>query len=117
MYYIPSSTFLTPFSGKATVLGLAAHNAKVYIGARSAEKANEAIKEIAEQLPSADVKFVFMDLGNLRSVVGAAQEIRKKETVLHGLVNNAGIMGVPFSRTTDGYEIQFQVPQSLTSRR
>jgi len=32
-----------------------------------------------------------------------------KESSLHGLVNNAGIMGVPFALTQDGYETQFQV--------
>lgn len=37
-----------------------------------------------------------------------------KETALHGLINNAGIMGVPFSRTKDGYEIQFQVLPALS---
>jgi NAD(P)-dependent dehydrogenase (short-subunit alcohol dehydrogenase family) len=31
-----------------------------------------------------------------------------KEKALHGLINNAGIMGVPFSKTSDGFEIQFQ---------
>jgi NAD(P)-dependent dehydrogenase (short-subunit alcohol dehydrogenase family) len=32
----------------------------------------------------------------------------RKETALHGLINNAGIMGVPFAMTSDGYESQFQ---------
>jgi hypothetical protein len=40
--------------------------------------------------------------------------IFSKETGLHGLINNAGIMGVPFSRTKDGYEIQFQVLSTLS---
>lgn len=40
-----------------------------------------------------------------------------KETALHGLINNAGIMGVPFSRTKDGYEIQFQVLSTLLYER
>ncbi len=29
--------------------------------------------------------------------------------MLHGLINNAGIMGVPFEMTKDGYEVQWQV--------
>lgn len=98
-------------SGKATVLGLAAKKARVYIGTRSSEKARETIKEIVEQLPDADLRYLLMDLNNLRSIVQAAQEFRKQEMVLHGLINNAGIMGVPFSTTTDGYEIQMQVRQ------
>lgn len=35
--------------------------------------------------------------------------INSKETELHGLVNNAGIMGVEFAESADGYESQFQV--------
>jgi NAD(P)-dependent dehydrogenase (short-subunit alcohol dehydrogenase family) len=31
------------------------------------------------------------------------------EPVLHGLVNNAGIMGTPFAMTKDGFEEQWQV--------
>lgn len=37
----------------------------------------------------------------------------RKETALNGLVNNAGIMGVPFSKTADGYDVQFQVHVSI----
>lgn len=47
-----------------------------------------------------------MELTNIRP-------FSSKETALHGLINNAGIMGVPFSRTKDGYEIQFQVLSTL----
>lgn len=32
----------------------------------------------------------------------------RQETVLHGLINNAGIMAVPFALTRDGIESQFQ---------
>ena len=33
----------------------------------------------------------------------------RKETSLHGLINNAGIMAVDFAMTKDNYESQFQV--------
>ncbi len=33
----------------------------------------------------------------------------RKESKLHGLINNAGIMGIPYQETVDGYEIQWQV--------
>ena len=83
------------------------------MGARSESKAAAAIKDIKTQLPSADVVFLHLDLSNLDSVVAAARKIQSSETVLHGLVNNAGIMGVPFSLTPDGYEIQFQVIEKV----
>lgn len=96
-------------SGKATVVGLVTRGAKVYMGARTETKASEAIREIQNQLPQAVVRFLALDLSDLKSVVAAASIIRREETALHGLVNNAGVMGTPFSETKDGYEIQFQV--------
>ncbi|UKZ76229.1 hypothetical protein TrVFT333_003926 [Trichoderma virens FT-333] len=94
--------------GKETVIGLAARGAKVYMGARSKDKATAAIREIQEQLPSANIHFLDLDLSNFQSVIAAAKKIRDEETALHGLINNAGIMGVPYSLTVDGYEAQFQ---------
>ncbi|OKL57681.1 hypothetical protein UA08_07079 [Talaromyces atroroseus] len=96
--------------GKTTVAGLASRGARVYMGARSAEKAEKAITDIKRELgkPQADIVFLKLDLTDFKSAVEAARELRSKETALHGLINNAGIMGVPFSRTKDEYEIQFQ---------
>lgn len=85
------------------------------MGARSEVKALETIKEIKTQVPPARIEFLQVDLSSLDSVVAAASKLRSSETVLHGLVNNAGIMGVPFSLTADGYEIQLQVRSSLQS--
>lgn len=41
-------------------------------------------------------------------MVSAAKEFLSKETALHGLVNNAGIMATPYEMTKDGYEAQWQ---------
>lgn len=91
------------------MIGLAARGAKVYMGARSKDKALAAIHEIQEQLPSANIHFLDLDLSNFQSVIAAAKKIREDEPALHGLINNAGIMGVPYSLTVDGYEAQWQV--------
>lgn len=32
-----------------------------------------------------------------------------KESELHGLVNNAGVMGLPYELSVDGYELQWGV--------
>lgn len=97
------------FSGKFTVLGLAARGAKVYLGARSEVKAKEAIEEIRAEVKEGHIEFLPMDLADFKSVLSAARRVLGQESALHGLINNAGIMGVPFSKTGDGYEIQFQV--------
>ncbi|KAK9775331.1 putative short chain dehydrogenase protein [Seiridium cardinale] len=94
--------------GEATVIGLASHGAKVYMAARSEAKATASIDEIRQHLPQADIHFLELDLGSFSSVVSAAARIRRTEQVLHGLVNNAGIMGTPFARTKDGFEEQWQ---------
>lgn len=83
------------------------------MGARSEAKALAAIEEIKTKSPSAtNVHFLQLDLASFASVIAAAKFLRSQEPVLHGLVNNAGIMGVPFSMTDDGYEVQFQVRYS-----
>lgn len=79
------------------------------MGARSEEKALAAIEHISTQTNSANIQFLRLDLSSFRSVVSAAKEVRSREARLDGLVNNAGIMGVPFTKTEDGYEVQFQV--------
>lgn len=61
-------------SGFNTVLELAAHKAKVYMGARSEAKANAAIVEIKSQYPHADICVLVMDMMNLKTVKTAADE-------------------------------------------
>lgn len=45
---------------------------------------------------------------SLSSVVSAAKHFLSQESLLHGLINNAGIMATPFEMTSDGYEAQWQ---------
>ncbi|KAH8815654.1 hypothetical protein F5884DRAFT_668042 [Xylogone sp. PMI_703] len=95
--------------GQQTVFQLAQKNARVYIGCRSTEKGDAAIKSIRQQLPTADLHILVLDHMDLSSVVRAANELKQKETRLHGLINNAGIMAVPFEISKkDGYESQWQ---------
>ena len=63
---------------------------------------------IQKIVPSADIHILILDHMNLASVVAAAKEFASKSSELHGLINNAGIMAVPFEMTKDGYESQWQ---------
>jgi NAD(P)-dependent dehydrogenase (short-subunit alcohol dehydrogenase family) len=96
--------------GFHTVKELAKRGARVYMGARSPEKATAAINEIQAESPNAssDIHFLQMDLLDLQSVVAAAKQFKAKESRLHGLVNNAGIMATPFALSADGFEAQWQ---------
>ena len=76
--------------------------------ARSLEKGTAAIANIKKMHPLANIDLLQMDLMDLTSVVAAAKRFLTLEVVLHGLVNNAGIMATPFEMTKDGHEAQWQ---------
>ena len=96
--------------GKYTVAHLARHGAHVYMGARSAEKANAAMRDIQIEFPDTKLQIthLLIDHISLDNVVRAAKHVLLHETSLNGLVNNAGIMATPYSKTADGYDVQFQ---------
>jgi NAD(P)-dependent dehydrogenase (short-subunit alcohol dehydrogenase family) len=54
-----------------------------------------------------DVRVVHLDLASLASVRTAASEIRAACPRLDLLINNAGVMDVPYQRTEDGFELTF----------
>ncbi|OCH84298.1 NAD(P)-binding protein [Obba rivulosa] len=92
--------------GKETIKALLEHNAKVYLAARNRDKAEAAIKELQEQTGKEAI-FLQLNLGNLASVKKAAEEFLRKESELHVLFNNAGVMSPPISwLTDDGYDLQ-----------
>ncbi|KFA47937.1 hypothetical protein S40293_09130 [Stachybotrys chartarum IBT 40293] len=94
--------------GYYTAARLAQHGAQVYICARSDTKGRKTIEGIQSLYRNAKLDMLVMDHENLGTVASAAKEFTSKETALHGLVNNAGIMATPYKMTQDGYEAQFQ---------
>jgi len=95
--------------GYATCLHLVAKGGRVYMGARSSSKANAAIAKIKETHPDANLHVLIMDNASLNTVVKAAKNFISQESQLHGLILNAGIMAVPYTVTSDGFESQMQV--------
>ncbi|TFK24429.1 NAD(P)-binding protein [Coprinopsis marcescibilis] len=85
--------------GKETVKALLQHNAKVYLGARSREKAKEAIQELKDETGKEAI-FLKPDLADLKSVKSGAEEFISKEKELHILFNNAGVGVPPFEMMT-----------------
>ncbi|KAK0498693.1 NAD(P)-binding protein [Armillaria luteobubalina] len=93
--------------GRETVKALLTHNAKVYLAARSEEKAKEAITKLKEET-GAEAIFLSLDLADLVSVRRGAEEFLSKEKQLHILFNNAGVMLAPMDMLTkQGYDLQF----------
>jgi NAD(P)-dependent dehydrogenase (short-subunit alcohol dehydrogenase family) len=99
---------LNEHRGYYTIAHLAEHGAHVYMCARNPKKGTDAIAGIKKTHPSAQVDLLEVDFMALTSVVAAAQHFLPRETALHGLVNNAGIMATPFEMTKDGHEAQWQ---------
>ena len=102
-------------TGGATGIGLElvqilyAHNAKVYIAARSEEKASKAIASIETSFPKStgELHFLHLDLSDLVLVKKSAESFLSKETRLDVLWNNAGVMVPPQgSKTKQDYESQ-----------
>ena len=112
---VPDQTGKTIFiTGANTGLGfeaasvLAGQNARVIIGCRSKDKAQQARETILKRHPEADVAIVALDLSDLASVKTAADAVAK-EARLDVLINNAGIMIPPYELTRDGFESQFGI--------
>ncbi|KAN0102166.1 NAD(P)-binding protein [Hyaloscypha variabilis] len=89
-------------------------NAKVYLGCRSEEKAIKAIAHIEKAVPTSKGQLVFLslDLADLTKVKTAAEIFIAKESKLHVLFNNAGVMvgpAEPLPKTVQGHELSLGV--------
>ncbi|KAF9055052.1 NAD(P)-binding protein [Hymenopellis radicata] len=94
--------------GYETVKALLEHNAKVYLAARSQDKALAAIEKLKSETGGKEAIFLRLDLASLADIKRSAEEFKSKEDQLHILINNAGIMRPPLSDLTkDGYDMQF----------
>jgi NAD(P)-dependent dehydrogenase (short-subunit alcohol dehydrogenase family) len=80
---------------------LAAQGAQVVLACRSVGKGQTAAAEVR------GAAVVRLDLASLTSVRAAAEEIRAGYPRLDLLINNAGVMEVPYEQTADGFELTF----------
>ncbi|KAB0791400.1 hypothetical protein PPYR_03200 [Photinus pyralis] len=97
--------------GYETARSLAKHSCTVIFACRNVESARAAIDRIAEEKSTvADLcEAVHLDLTSLKSVVDCANFIKTKHKQLDMLILNAGVFGLPYTKTIDGYETTFQV--------
>jgi NAD(P)-dependent dehydrogenase (short-subunit alcohol dehydrogenase family) len=93
--------------GKETARALAAHGAHVIMAARDVAKNAVAIGEIKAAHPQAKVEPATVDLASLASVRSFADAFVASHAELNLLIANAGVMGCPFAKTADGFEMQF----------
>ncbi|KAJ8128054.1 hypothetical protein O1611_g5585 [Lasiodiplodia mahajangana] len=100
--------------GKEVARLLYTKNAKVYVAARSEDKAQQAIKDIKDSTLSSkgSIVFLHLDLSDLLNVKATAEGFLSQEHRLHGLFNNAGVMVSPVEpplKTSQGYELALGV--------
>lgn len=93
--------------GRESARALAAAGAHVLLAARSATALENARQWVRDRVTDAHVASVQLDLTSLASIRAAAAQIREIAPAIRLLMNNAGVMFPPFSRTSDGFEIQF----------
>jgi len=86
------------------------NGAKVYITARTLEKGQKVASELNKANPnSLPIEVVEVDLSSLQSVRDGAKDFLARSDKLNVLLNNAGVMACPESKTADGFEMQFGV--------
>jgi NAD(P)-dependent dehydrogenase (short-subunit alcohol dehydrogenase family) len=98
--------------GLETAKVIAKCGGKVVIGARNDAKAALALVAVRESIPAAmtfNVSTIIMDLSDLSTVRAAAEAYVASGEPLDVLINNAGIMATPYSKTKQGFESQFGV--------
>ena len=87
---------------------VAAHQPKLLILAnRTPSKLTETAKEIETAYPGVATRTLELDLSSQAQVRKAAAEVLSWPGPIDVLVNNAGVMATPYSKTPEGLEMQF----------
>jgi len=93
--------------GLETARQFAIKGANVVLACRHPERGVAALERIQEELPAGDLALLELDLADLDNVAAFAGEFSSKHDRLDLLINNAGVMLPPPSRTAQGFELQF----------
>lgn len=95
--------------GKQLVQILYQHNARVWLAARSEQKAIELIQSLQSRYPSSkgEAMFLSLELSDLTTIKASAERFLKQEKRLDVSWSNAGVIVPPQgSKTKQGYELQ-----------
>ena len=93
--------------GLETAAALARHGAQVVLACRDEAKGRAAADRIAAEGASGALEAMVLDLADLASVRSFCDAFRNRFDRLDLLINNAGVMWPPPSKTADGFELQF----------
>lgn len=95
--------------GYETARSLALHGCTVVFACRDISKTEIAIDKIKQERTNAVCDVIELDLCRLHSVKTFVANFRLRYKKLDMLILNAGVFGIPFTLTPDGYETTFQV--------
>ncbi|MBP6802970.1 MAG: SDR family oxidoreductase [Chloroflexi bacterium] len=93
--------------GYETSLALAQKGARVVMACRNLTKGQQAAEQIRQIAPEAELVLRSLDLADLASVRAFSKAVQAEYTELDLLINNAGVMALPYRQTADGFEMQF----------
>ena len=93
--------------GYEAARALARKGANVIMACRSLEKGEAAVAQIRRENLQGDVILRQLDLADLSSVRNFADEFLAEYKQLNILINNAGVMAIPYRKTKDDFEMQF----------
>ena len=95
--------------GFHTSKALARKGARVIMACRNLEKGQQAVQKIMEAGADTEPEIWHLDLASLESVKSFGLKFEKSGYPLDLLINNAGLMAIPYNRTEEGFEMQFGV--------
>jgi NAD(P)-dependent dehydrogenase (short-subunit alcohol dehydrogenase family) len=95
--------------GFETAFDLYQKGAKVYVACRDEEKGLDAIERMKAISSGGELIYGHIDLASLSSIKVFTEKVIATENRLDLLVNNAGVMIPPPSKSEDGFELQFGV--------
>ncbi|ETP69608.1 SDR family oxidoreductase [Planococcus glaciei] len=93
--------------GLETAKAFAGQGVHVILAVRDTDKGQTALEHIKKEAPGASVEVMKLDLSDLDSISDFAEQAKGKMDSLDLLINNAGVMVPPFTKTKDGIELQF----------
>lgn len=95
--------------GFESVRIFAKKGAHVIMASRNLENARKAKEVIIEECGKCDIKILKLDLSSLSSIKSFTKRIKDSYEHIDILLNNAGVMSIPYEKTEDGFEKQFGV--------
>jgi len=95
--------------GLATTVELAKQGAHVVMICRSKERGELALEQARSQSGSSDIVLMTCDLGSFSSIRSFTAAFKQKYSQLDVLINNAGVVALKRTITSDGFESQIGI--------